>query len=508
MKKTLSILFATLLLGTALMTACSSGGGETVQTTASATSTEAVTTEPVATTTGRENAKDNIPADLRFAGQKVNIVYRNEDWYMHWDVLGTDNSGDLIWDAIWQRNSNVEERFGLTMNIKPTSTTGLNNVANELKNMVFSGSDEYDMIVSTGNTTVTQSLYPYLYELPNLKYLDIDQPWWRTDAIDALSLDGKHYRYLMGDNTLNDYLKCGVVFYNKAIYEDVKGDPDEVYKIVIDGAWTWDKLSEFATAAYQDKNGNGSADNADQFGLMLPNNNFGEAVTHMVYSCAPTLYERTADGFIDFSPINSEHNADICDLLIKVTHAPTGVWVCDKSIDAGRVYFAQDMSLFWTGRLSNAVSAEMREMESDYGIVPMPKFNEEQEEYITNIHASATVTCLPKTVAANRIDMVDAVLEGWSAEAYRTVITPFIEQAMKLKYSRDSYSGQVIDIVFNNAQLNLLEMYASNCGSLYSAMTNAVTGGTNSFASSIASSLSSGQTKMTDYIKTITASDG
>ncbi len=507
MKRTLSILLTALLLGTAALTACSSGSSEPAATTAAATSAAAVTEEPVATTTGRENAKDNIPAELRFSGQKINIVYRNEDWYMHWDVLGTDNSGDLIWDAIWQRNSNVEERFGLTMNIQPTASTGLSNVANELKNMVFAGSDEYDMIVSTGNTTVTQSLYPYLYELSDLKYLDVKQPWWRTDAIDSLSLDGQHYRYLMGDNTLNDYLKCGVIYYNKDIYENVKGDPDEIYKLVIDGSWTWDKLSEIATVAYQDKNGNGSADNADQFGLMIPNG-YSEASTHMVYSCAPTLYSRTSDGFIDFSPINSEHNADICDLLIKVTHAPTGVLVCDKSIDAGRAYFAQNMSLFWTGRLSNAVSAEMREMESDYGIVPMPKFNEEQEEYITNIHSSATVTCLPKTVAANRIDMVDAVLEGWSAEAYRTVLTPFIESAMKLKYSRDSYSGQVIDIVFNNAELNLVEMYASNCGSLYSSLTGTISSGTNSFASSIASNLSSGQTKMTDYIKQITASDG
>ncbi len=495
---------AALLCAILLLSAC--GSKPSAEVTADTAATAAVTEAPADTTSGRSNAKDNIPADLKFTGKKVNIVYRNEDYYLHWDVIGTDNSGDLVWDAIHQRNVNVEERFGVTLNIQPTQTTGLNNVASELKNMVFSGSDEYDMIVSTGNTTVTQALYPYLYELSNLKYLDVKQPWWRSNAIDALSFDGTHFRYLMGDNTLNDYLKCGVIYYNKEIYTDVKGDPDELYKLVLDGVWTWDKLSELATGAYIDKNGNGTADAGDQFGLMIPKG-YDEATTHMAYSCAPTLYARTADGFIDLSPFNSEHNAEITELLIKVTHAPTGVFISDQSIDASPQYFAENYSLFYTGRLSNTVKDMMREMKADYGIVPMPKFNEEQEDYITNIHSSATVTCLPKTVSADRIDMVDAVLEGWSAEAYRTVITPFIESAMKLKYSRDSYSGQVIDIVFNNAGLNMIEMYETQCNKIYKSIINSISSGTNNFASAVASALPSGQSSLTAYIKDITAAD-
>jgi len=271
-KRILSALLAA-VLSLGVLVSCA-GGDETKtdDTTPAVTGGDAVVTEPAEdTTTGREGAKDNIPADLKFTGETVSVVYRNEDWYLKWDVIGTDNSGEIIQDAIWQRNVNVEERFDITLNIQPTQVQGLSNVASELKNLVFSGSDEYDVIVSTANTTIQQSLYPYLYELSGVPHLDIEQPWWRTSAIKELSFNGKDYRYLMGDNTLNDYLKCGVIYYNKDIYTNVtQADADEMYQTVIDGEWTWDKLAELSAQAYADLNGDGVENVGDQFGLMLP----------------------------------------------------------------------------------------------------------------------------------------------------------------------------------------------------------------------------------------------
>lgn len=461
------------------------------------------------TTTGREGAKDNVPESLKYDGQQVNVVYRNEDWYLKWDCIGTDNSGEVIQDLIWERNRKVEDRFGFTLNILPTQATGAANVASELKNLAFSGSDEYDVIVSTGNTTVQQSLYPYLYELSDVPHLDITQPWWRTSAIESLSFDGEHYRYLMGDNTLNDYLKCGVVYYNKEIYADVtKNDMDALYQTILDGEWTWDVLSELSSSAYIDLNGDGVENVGDQFGLMLPKG-YGEASPHMVLACDPALSTKTKDGGIDLSTINDEKNIAIIDLLNKVIHESTGVYQSDKTIDGSPTYFAEDNSLFWTGRLSNAVSATMREMESEYGILPMPKYSAEQEEYITMIHSSATVTCLPKSVSNDRIEMVGAFLEGWSSEAYRTVITTFIESAMKLKYSRDALSGQVIDIVFDNPRLVFEDMYGDNMNNIFStAVANQVNSGKNQFSSYMAKLLSPAQKTLNTYLEEIVNADG
>lgn len=509
----LSILLAAILSAGALVSC--SGGKENPNTpgTSAPTSGAADTTAPsggedtTPGTTARSEAKDNLPADLKFDGETINVIYRNEEWYANWDMIGTDNSGDIIWDAIWQRNINVEERFGITLNIQPTTATGLNNVANELKQLVFAGSDEYDIICSTANTTVQQSLYPYLYELSEMENLDITQPWWRTAGIGELSFDGKHYRYLMGDNTLNDYLKCGVVFYNKDIYEASSGgSADAMYQTVLDGEWTYDKLAELTEAAYSDANGSGAEDAGDTFGLMLPKG-YAEATLHMVYGCDIETYKRGDDGLPDLSVFNNEHTIAIIDKLNQICHQTKGVYLSDKSIDQSPSYFAENNSLFWTGRLSNAVSAVMREMESDYGVLPMPKFDKEQKDYITLIHTSATVTCVPKSVSASRASMIGAVLEGWASEAYRTVITPFIESALKLKYSRDALSGQVIDIVFENPEISFVAMYGANMNNVIdTAVLNLISAGKNNFSSVMAKLLTPSQKTLSNYIdKNVTA---
>ena len=496
-----ALLAAMLSLG--VLVSCASGSKtDTPTTTASvgnATDAADTTGDTEPAETGRESVKDALPEGLRFDGETVNIVYRNEIWYETWDTIGTDNSGDMIQDAIWQRNLNVEERFGITLNLQPTQTTGLANVGAEIKQMVMAGSDEFDMIVSTGNSTVTQGIYPYVYELSNLKYLNIEQPWWRDNAIRALSFDGQHYRFLMGDNTLNDYLKCGAMLYNKAIYEDVFGDPDEPYKLVLDGTWTWDKVMEMCEASYNDANGDGQLNRGDVFGLIWTGN---DVMTHVVMSCNPDLFVYTEAGVPDLSAFNSERNVAVIEKLIQVFHGTSGVWLSDVNVDNAYKYFAQDESLLYTCRFSNLVSAAMREMESDYGVLPLPKFDTDQKEYVTNIQSSATITCLPKTVPNSRIDMVDAVLEGWASEAYRVVLTPFIETALKLKYSRDALSGQVIDIVFDTAGLNFLEMYSDPTGGIFSTgLVNQVTNGKQNFASIVKKLLPAAQKQLDSYIE-------
>lgn len=504
--------FLAAVMSLGVLVSCASGDTAGDDTTPAVTGgSDTVVTEPAEeTTTGRENAKDNIPADLRFDGETVSMIYRNEnnDYYGQWDMVGTDNSGDVIFDAVWQRNLNVQDRFGITLNIQPTQATGLSNVANELKNLVFSGSDEYDIICSTSNTTIAQSLYPYLYELSGVAHLDIEQPWWRTDAIMGLSFDGEHYRYLMGDNTLNAYLRCGVIYYNKDIYTNVtQSDADELYQTVIDGAWTYDTLSELTAQAYADLNGDGVENVGDQFGLMMPKGHT-EAIPHMAFGCGIETLTFTDEGKIDLSPFNNEKNIAVMDKLIALIHETAGVYESDKSIDASPAYFAENNSLFYAGRLSNAASATMREMESDYGILPMPKYDAEQQEYITFIHNAAVVTCVPKTVSDARIGMVGAVLEGLASESYRSVITPFIETALKMKYSRDALSGQVIDIIFDTAMVDLMYYYNENMNKLFTtALQNPVAAGKNNFASVVAKLLSPAQKSLDKYLDEVLSAD-
>ena len=116
MKKILSAVMAAALLAS-VITAC----GEAADTPAAqGTSadggagdtnlTAAEETEP-----SRENTPDNLPDDLDFGGATVNIIYMGSEDSTHYDALG-EASGDIVYDAVYNRNISVEERLNVKLN--------------------------------------------------------------------------------------------------------------------------------------------------------------------------------------------------------------------------------------------------------------------------------------------------------------------------------------------------------------------------------------------------------
>ncbi|MBQ4043571.1 MAG: hypothetical protein IJD06_06210, partial [Clostridia bacterium] len=134
-----------------------------------------------------------------------------------------------------------------------------------------------------------------------------------------------------------------------------------------------------------------------------------------------------------------------------------------------------------------AFSATFREMEDDYGIIPYPKLDETQENYHNLLHNSSNYVTIP--ITCQNPDEVGAVIEAMCAESYRSVVEVFYEIALKTKYSRDSYSGQCIDLIRDITKKNFAYEYDGQykCGVLIS---DCVRNGGGNFSSSYASSIS------------------
>ena len=113
-KRILSALLASLML--LPLASCGDTGTEPTDTTAAAATPE-VTTEAETTLdpTLRENAKDNLPADLNLNGADFNVLGWDHD-YTRYDIAGNEDiSGDIVFDAIHERNASVEERLNCTI---------------------------------------------------------------------------------------------------------------------------------------------------------------------------------------------------------------------------------------------------------------------------------------------------------------------------------------------------------------------------------------------------------
>ena len=441
----------------------------------------------------RSRVPDHVPDGVAFDGESLRLLYRTSDFIEKYDVVGTDNIGDYVTDGVWARNTKVEERFGITLDTVSTDSGALAEVSSAIKQIVMSGSNEYDYIISTGNTTIVNSLNNYLRNLADLPYADYTAPWWWDEVNRAVSLDGKTYNYIFGDMLIYCYIQTGVVYYNKTLYENAYGDPEEMYKTVMDGKWTIDRMMELTSGAYVDANGNGVEDAGDIFGAMKTQTQ-GEETPHFLTGFDIPMYYREDDGHLVIE-FDQERAVTAIEKISRFFSNTTGVFHSDQTIDSGSAaYFAEDCAIFFPARLSRVLHETFRSMTSPYGILPYPKLDEAQSEYRSLIHNSCTNICIPKTVAEDRFTMIGAVLEALSAESWRSVMPLFLDTALKVKYSQDQMSGQVIDLVIAGVTKNTLEEYNSFSGGIFNSClaTLAKTGGTN-FASTYKKALPAAQ---------------
>ena len=475
MKRTLSLFLAALMLASALVS-CSAPADGTEDTTAVAETTLPAETEPKET--GRADAKDSLPADLNLNGMKVHMhSFSGEDY----DIIGkNEESGDLVFDAVYQRTQSVAERLNVKFEWTDSPHAGWQDFSASLEGTILAGDDVWQIVFAQGNSTIQSNRDHLFMDMSESKYLDLEQPWWWTDAMYEVSFDGQMRRYLIGDICLTNFLRAGAVYFNKNMYEDALGNPDDLYKLVIDGGWTLDKMGELAAAAYRDINGNGTPDDGDVYGFHFGKKDY---IVHMEYALDVERFHRDERGY----PV-LEYDLERAQLAVekmnKLLYQTKGC-AFNNTAHTTAADFAARKTFFFGNQLIAAVNAAMRDMEDDYGIIPFPKLDEKQEEYKNLLFNSSTVVTVP--ITCKQHENVGAVIEAMCAESYRSVVEAFYETALKMKYSRDSYSGQCIDIIRNVTRKNLMYEYNAQVG--YSAMliTNCVAVNSNDIASSIAS---------------------
>ena len=502
MKAATRILSLLLLIG--LLAGCSSGNSTTTDAPSTGGSNAAETTAAETIDMNlRANHKDNLPDDLDFKGESVIIMFRGTDSYLegnkggYWiinDVCGSDNIGEPVSDAVWQRNNTVADRLNIGLKWIASNGGSLANDKAVIQQSILSASGDFDGLLATGNTSAGIGLNNYMRNIENAPYIDYSQPWWWEFANEALSMDGKTRQFIVGDMLLTNLAQTGIMYFNKDLYQDFYGDPDEVYKLVLDGVFTFDRLYELSSGAYKDVNGNGTHDEEDTFGIMF-SSGMGEDNPHFIHACDLQFYTRDANGKLTID-MSSERCVKAAETLNKLVTKNDGAWryTGGTAIADCATPFSEGKMLFHMGRMIIATGEKLRSMEMEYGIIPVPKLDEDQERYLSYVHDSGTVLCVPRTTDDKKLEAVGASYEAMCGEAHRTYMDLFLETAMKLKYSRDALSGQCIDLIMAGLTKDTLCEYATYCGSIVSGCFNsAITGDASSFSTNYAAKRESSQ---------------
>ncbi len=454
MKKHLSLLLALLMLAPAFVSCA-----ETEDTAAPASdptvSAEQTAEETVAEETeiSRENYPDTLANDLDFGGETVTIHSRGDD-QAFLEIGIEEMTGEPVNDAIYQRNTMIEERLNVQLNpIRAEGWEAYNNAIASLRASIMAADGAYDIIAGWSARIPSLSLEGLLRDMLPLPHLDLDQPWWNQSAVEELEIANKLY-FVTGDIAKTLTAAMFIFVFNQKLATDY--ELENLYDVVKENRWTLDYVYEISSSAYIDTDGDGTASPADNYGLITSCINDADS---FLQGCQVSMISRDENG-LPFLDVDEERMTTIVE---KVYNLFWNNPAC-RTHTAGlteREIFVEGRALLVTAAMDNLVSTFV-EMEDDFGVLPYPMLDETQGKYGTRVQDSLSLWCVP--IDAKNPEMSAAVLEALAAQSYRTVIPAYYDVALKNRYSRDEQTAEMIDLIQSSALINFEQLYNESIG--------------------------------------------
>ncbi|MGN1409657.1 MAG: hypothetical protein ACI4XJ_05715, partial [Eubacteriales bacterium] len=305
--------------------------------------------------------------------------------HAEYEYVVSELTGEVVNDAVFNRNRKVEELLGIHLNFisEPGHWANKDMFNALIKNSVMANDNAYDLVNGVTVCVTPIASEGVFLNVADLPYIDLSNPWWVQGMMDNLAIGGKLFGFI-GDASLSLYKDLSVIYFNKGLLNAY--NLDDPYEKVKDGTWTIDALFGMTETASIDLDGDGTMNkDADQFGY----------IAHFVPQRA--FQTSTEMKIIDFDDSGnpmldalSERDIAIYDKLFILLNNSDVVY----SVDVGdhkelSVIFENNRALFMLDFLYD--TEYLRDMENDFGIIPMPKADEAQKDYHTQIGTSTSM---------------------------------------------------------------------------------------------------------------------
>lgn len=451
-----------LLLALLMLASCGAPATEETTADTAAVGTETETVVETDALEARMAVSDDL-GDKDFGGEEYRVMIQ-ERWIGYHDA--EELNGDVLNDAIFTRNANVEERFNVKLNLQGMAH---DDQAQGLKNCVISGNDEYDLFlggaVASGDLAV-QGLFRNMHEFD----IDFSKPWYPSDAINNLTVNGRMY-LAASDICLSLAYNTYCYYFNKNLVTDY--GLEDPYTVVSEGRWTIDYVQKNIAEIYVDANGDGQAANDDVYGFATEKVN---SLPAYYYAFEIDTVELTKDG-VNILLDKVEKNIDAVEKLRTLLYGSQGTYkyTGDGAYGSGGDLFVRQQAIFAVSKLGDSAGWFRETCEFDYGIIPYPKYTEEQQNYYTVSGGSINMAAFPLTAA--REDMVATVFASLAAESWKVLIPSYYDVVLKFKGARDEISTKMIDLILDGRNLDFEFVYDGFKGYMYD-MSDIFKGGT------------------------------
>ncbi|MBQ8642101.1 MAG: extracellular solute-binding protein [Clostridia bacterium] len=427
-KRITALLLAALML--ASVVSCAGSGEETAP---AADTDSAETSETQAET----ELTAELP-DKTYNGEEVMFLTSKCSWsdkYTCFEIYASEMNGQLINDAVYTRNGQVEEL--LDIHIAETLMVDVHTVARET---LIAGDTQFDVVMPYINKGISLATEGLLMDLNTIPYLALEKPWWDQRANENLVISDKLF-FTTGDISILDNECTMVMFFNKDMIEQY--GLENPYTLVDEHTWTIDKVGELSSVVTNDTNGDGKMDEEDTWGLSVAHN----APISLYFGAGERIVVDDGKGGLQFS-IGSARSYDVIDTVMNLCYDPQMMskhTVPKTEFNLVASMFNAGQVMFVTFALSDIT--DLREAEFEFGILPYPLYDESQAEYNNLI---STVLVGSTSVPFNNTDteLTGAALEALAYYSTTSLTPAYYDNALKTRYVRDEESGEMMDIIF------------------------------------------------------------
>lgn len=378
----------------------------------------------------RANVKDGLP-EKDWGGKTYTILQRTENDY----EFGVEEMGfSTVKDLIYERDAVVEERFHVDIVSKPINGGwGVHeDFIDYVRDTVATGMVDYDIIAGYAAiipTLIAEGIFIDWYDIP---HVDLEREWWSQDLVDELTIDGNLY-LLSGDISLLFWESMQGMFFNKTLAENA--GIENLYDVVRDGEWTFDKMMEVIRIA------NVEDDNP-------------ETKIYGYTSCLTTQVDVYQDAFdipvttkdADGRPyftINQEKTYTALQMVYDLVCGSTYFYEAADKAESVKM-FGENRALFLPTMLGNG--SIINTYDCNFGILPMPKFDTNQENYHTTCEDAYSLMAVPITSKDN-LEFIGMITEALCAQSYRAVVPEWYTVILQNRYTKDEDSIEMIEII-------------------------------------------------------------
>lgn len=363
----------------------------------------------------------------------------------------------VIDQTLFERDGRLEEHFGIAISYHEISVSdkGLSEM------MLISQSQEAttDLFIQEADNLMTLAINGYCSNLNAIDTLGLEKDWWSQMINKQLTFKGA--LYITAGPVSQWYYGAPIAMaFNKDMMTAF-GVPD-IYGLVQSGDWTLETLRKICTeyGVYSEEEG--------RYAISYAN----KVAQYALYVSAGGQFATVSDERGIEVTLGNENSVNIMNKILLAFDPATSY---GNTVSESAKIFTDSNALFWRATVGY-FETYLPSSTIDYGVIPCPKYDTVQKEYISCGWASSNFcVAIPNYLSGDRLAWSGLFTEAYSFLGYDMLKPVKYDSIVKYQVANDPIGSEMLDIIFGNVYFDINQI--ANFGGSIDVVDNVLTGG-------------------------------